>query len=324
VSVRPLLKGMATYLPGANKLLLSKGTGGTTSARYCYSAWLRHISWAHENALSTRPEVVAELGPGDSLGIGLAALLSGATTYYALDVVEDAITRRNTEILDELVELFRRRQGIPGEKEFPELKPYLKSYVFPRHILTDERLGECLSEERVEFIRRALEDPSDSLGGMIEIQYLVPWFDSGILESKAGSVDMIYSQAVLEHVDDLAGTYRAMWQLLRPNGVVSHQIDFRSHGTAKQWNGHWAYSEPLWKLMRGRRPYLLNRQPHSTHIDLLREHGFEVVCDITVRDPTGIRSKQLAREFRGMSDEDLTTSGAFVQAVKKTGGVSRP
>jgi hypothetical protein len=72
VSVGPLLKGIATHLPGTNRVLPSRGTGGTTSARYCCSVWLRHISCAHENGLSTRPEVVAELGPGDSLGIGLA------------------------------------------------------------------------------------------------------------------------------------------------------------------------------------------------------------------------------------------------------------
>jgi SAM-dependent methyltransferase len=317
VSVKPLLRGISTYLPGADRLLPSRGTGGTVSARYCYSVWLRHISWAHENGLSTRPDVIAELGPGDSLGIGLAGLLSGATKYYALDVIEYAGSERNLEILDELSELFQKHEAIPDEKEFPQVKPYLSSYAFPHHILDAARLGECLNKERIESIRKALAGFSDEHGKDIEVQYLVPWFDSGVLESKAGSIDMIYSQAVLEHVDDLTGTYEAMYRLLRPGGVMSHQIDFKSHGTAKQWNGHWAYSERLWKLIRGRRTYLLNRQPHSAHITLLGECGFEVVCDITVRDTTGIQRKQLAREFRGLSDEDLTTSGAFVQAAKK-------
>ena len=39
------------------------------------------------------------------------------------------------------------------------------------------------------------------------------------------SVDMIYSQAVLEHVDELPGVYGAMRRWLQANGVMSHQID---------------------------------------------------------------------------------------------------
>ena len=34
------------------------------------------------------PAVIAELGPGNSLGVGLAGLISGAEKYYGLDVVK--------------------------------------------------------------------------------------------------------------------------------------------------------------------------------------------------------------------------------------------
>src|SRR5689334_3926898 len=54
------------------------GTGGSSSARYCYSVWLRHLSMAARLGLNTDPKDVAELGPGHSIGVGLAALLSGA------------------------------------------------------------------------------------------------------------------------------------------------------------------------------------------------------------------------------------------------------
>ena len=54
-----------------------------------------HLVMAHRSGLSTQPEVVAELGPGDSLGIGMAALLTGAEVYYAFDVVEYASNQRN-------------------------------------------------------------------------------------------------------------------------------------------------------------------------------------------------------------------------------------
>ena len=45
---------------------------------------------AYKNGLLYQPTTISELGPGDSLGIGLAGLISCANRYYALDVVKFA------------------------------------------------------------------------------------------------------------------------------------------------------------------------------------------------------------------------------------------
>ena len=80
---------------------------------------------------------------------------------------------------------------------------------------------------------------------------------------RPGSVDLLLSQAVMEHVDDLPGTHRAVHDWLKLGGYMSHTIDYRPHGTASGWNGHWAHSDFSWKLVRGRLPYLLNRSTGS-------------------------------------------------------------
>ena len=61
--LKKLAIGAATYLPGKRNLWIAS-TGGTTSARYCYSVWLRHMKKAAQAGLNTNPKVVAELGPG--------------------------------------------------------------------------------------------------------------------------------------------------------------------------------------------------------------------------------------------------------------------
>jgi len=311
MNARSMLSGLATYLPGATRV---RATGGTDSARYCYSVWLRHLVMARASGLDTDPRTIAELGPGDSLGIGLAGLLSGADKCFAFDVVEHASAERNLGILDELVALLRRRADIPGPEELPSTKPALEDYRFPAGILGRERLQRALDPARIERIRASLRDPRrpQSL-----IEYRAPWFAAERIAP--ASVDMIYSQAVLEHVEDLPGTYAAMMRWLRPSGFVSHQIDFKSHGTAPQWNGHWTYSEPAWRLVKGRRPYLINREPLSTHLRLLKAAGFEIRCTLAVRSSSPIGRAQLARRFRHLSDEDLATSGAFLQAVPRGG-----
>jgi len=312
MNIKQLLYGISTYLPGLSRFH-SKGTGGTNSARYCYAVWLRHLVMANQNGLLlTPPKVVGELGPGDSVGIGLAALLSGAEMYYGIDAVKHASSRQNIRILDELVDLFRRKENIPDEQEFINIKPHLDSYEFPSHILTDERLVPYISQDRIKQIRNSLENcnTKESM-----IRYAAPWYSANLIEKE--SVDMICSQAVLEHVDDLRGIYQTMCLWLKPKGCISHQIDFKCHGLADSWNGHWAFSDFTWKLMRGRRAYLLNREPHSTHIRLLEEAGFEIVCDKKIEMPSKIRPEQLAARFKNMSAEDIVISGTFVQAVKK-------
>jgi hypothetical protein len=299
-----LARGVATFVPGIATLHRRiTHTGGTDSARYCYSVWLRHLIMSYQNGLCTRPPCrVAELGPGDSIGIGLASLLCGADRYYGLDALPLANLRRNLSVFDELVELFRARVRIPDDVEFPNVRPKLTSYDFPDALISRA------NERRIERIRRSIEDP---VGADSMIRYVAPWWNPNVIEQ--GGVNMIFSQAVLEHVDDLETAYLGMRAWLAPDGWLSHQVDFRCHGTAREWNGHWTYGDWTWRLLRGRRAFLINREPHSTHIRQLRAAGFTVVCDEMVTGPA-VDRRRLAPRFAQMSEADLTTSGAFIQA----------
>jgi hypothetical protein len=239
--LRPILRGLKTYVVSQPD---RKGTGGTISARYCYAVWLRHWIRAHEAGIAFRPRVVAELGPGDSLGIGLTALLCGAERYVGLDVVRHAQDATNARVFEQLIELFRARSDVPTPEEFPEVRPPLDSYAFPAHLLTDVVLAAALAPDRVAAIRAALaqvgETPlPDAPAPMM--QYRVPWHDPSVIED--ASVDLLCSQAV-------------------------------------------------------------------------RRHGFRSVRTVRTARRAGIPARKLAPAFRGLSDEDATTAGAFVVAVK--------
>ncbi len=120
LGAKAVLSGLATYIPGYDYM---RRTGGTDSARYCYAVWLRHLILANESFGAGLPTVVAELGPGDSIGIGLAALLCGAEKYYALDVVPYSDLRSNLRIFDELVRLFEQRDARAGRERIPAPVP---------------------------------------------------------------------------------------------------------------------------------------------------------------------------------------------------------
>ena len=60
-----------------------------------------------------------------------------------------------------------------------------------------------LEPRRLEAIRAALR--GNRVAGDIEIRYYCPWFDPAVIQNE--STDMVFSQFVLKHVDDLESTY---------------------------------------------------------------------------------------------------------------------
>ena len=99
---KAIIKGLISFLPLVNKIKGREG-GGANYARYCYSVWLRHLKLANESGMNEVPHTLAELGPGDSLGIGIAALLSGVKSYCAFDVVNFIRLDQNISILYEMM-----------------------------------------------------------------------------------------------------------------------------------------------------------------------------------------------------------------------------
>jgi hypothetical protein len=307
VRPRALLSGLVSFAPGVHKFT-NRASGGSGSARYCYSVWLRHVVRAWEAGLRTNLDCVAELGPGDSLGIGLAALLSGTNRYIALDVKSHANPERNLAVYDELTRLFGARTPIPDDVEFPLVQPKLTDYRFPDQILAHDRLAAALAEPRLAQIRAAIAgDPS-----AIKLAYKAPWNDPGVIESAC--VDYLLSQAVLEHVEDVEATYKAMRTWMKRGASMSHSIDFSCHGLTRDWNGHWTLGDLSWRVVRGTRRYLINREPLSTHLEMLAKYGFHQVR-IERRRAEISDAFQRAWRFRTLSDEDASTSGAFVQAT---------
>src|SRR5262249_38307365 len=159
--------------------------------------------------------------------------------------------------------------------------------------------------------RAAVQGGRDDSSGSIGIEYIAPWNDPAVI--RMASVDFLFSQAVLEHIDDGEGAYGAMRAWMRPGGYLSHSIDVQSHGLTRSWNGQWTVSDTVWRIVRGRISYLINRQPVSCHLALLAKNGFEVV-GIDRRSGHLETTFRPAKRFRGLNLDDLSTSGAFIQA----------
>jgi SAM-dependent methyltransferase len=307
-----MIRGALTWLPPFNAWRLRHAsTGGSDSARYCYSAWFRHLVLLSNHGFKINNSRVGELGPGDSIGIGLAALLSGAAHYVGLDIVRFSANANLQSIFDQLVQLYGCRESIPNNAEFPHLRPTLESYDFPGHLVAVSN-----DKYRVEKIRKALVTvlrDNTTEEGMIS--YKAPWASPD--DIAPASLDLIYSQAVLEHVDDLDVTYRAMFAWLKPGGYASHVIDFSAHYLSPFSNGHWAYSEWEWTLTRGRREFLLNREPLTRHLSCAKIAGFKILAAEPMLGDNNLDQRYLSRRFQTLTSEDVQTRGVWL-VLRKT------
>lgn len=306
INLRQLTYGILSYFPFVPKSLY-QGTGGTNSAEYCYCVWLSHLALAKAGGMAGVPSTLAELGPGDSIGVGLAALISGVEHYIALDVIEHVDKERNLDIFDNLVRLFQQNAAITYNPFSG--KRASSTFSSLSDLLEEQELAAALAPQRIANLRAQILEPTRRDGA---ISYRVPW--TFIEQPDQGSVDMILSNAVMEHVEDVPDAYRAMYGWLKPFAYASHQIDFRCHSLFTHWDGHWACPDWLWTLFMGRRSYLINRLPYSTHRREAERAGFVIKSSAeTLNKPC---SHRLARRFRNLSMCDRQIASAYLLMQK--------
>ena len=312
VRTTSLAKGLLTWIPGVQRTFFDRtAAGGTASPAYCYGVWMKHFTLLSAHGMAP-PRAVLELGPGASVGTGIAALLSGAERYVGIDAVAHMKAAANAEALWGLVHLFRNRAPRPVAG-FPDFDRWLDGNLFPSAWLGESHLAAALDPSRIVRIEgavRALGGPSSDP----TLRYFT-WDTPQPVQHE--SIDLVFSHVVLNHVNDLDAIYANCARWLRPGGWMSHQVDFSSLGATAEWNGHREHGELAWKLIAGRRPYFVGREPPAKHLELLERHGFETVELIRGKRAGGIGRDRLAPRWRNMSDEDLATQTCFFIARKR-------
>lgn len=247
IKIRPLFGGLLSNIPFLYSIWdNSRPTGRAFSGKYVKSIWKYHFDnyKKFKKKYEGVPLTVAEFGTGASLGTLISAIKDGVKKVIGLDLIPYANNYKlNKKIIDEL---------IPYEEE-PILNKSLCNEV------------ENLSNQSLN--RR--------------IKYLAPYDEKKL--PFTGSIDFIFSHSVLEHVDDIKSAYGGMFELLKKGGIMSHKIDHSSHAITRSWNGHYALNKFFWKIIRGNKPYLLNRLTPSDHKRIILQSGFRIIHEEYVR-----------------------------------------
>lgn len=128
---------------------------------------------------------------------------------------------------------------------------------------------------------------------------------------RSDSVDLIFSQAVLEHIRrrEFLETMKQCHRILQPNGICSHQVDLKDHlGGALnnlRFNAH--YWESEFFASSG---FYTNRIQYSEMLQLFMNAGFTIqVTDIRRWGNLPTARNKLAQQFMEIPDDELCISG---------------
>ena len=220
-----------------------------------------------------------ELGPGDSLATAVIAWAHGAAAGWLVDA------------------------GAYAAWDIAQYRPLferLETMDLPR---STAALRDCATIEDM-LARTNCTYREDGLAGL----RVIP----------TGSLRMVFSQAVLEHVPrhEFTATVAEMHRILAADGTASHQVDFKDHLGGSLHNLR--FSDSLWERpwFAARSGFYTNRLRLSEVRTAFETEGFHVeVRDIRLWDRPPLPRDQLAAQFRACSDDDLRTQGALLIAT---------
>ena len=250
---------------------------------------------------------VLEIGPGETIGVALRFIGAGAAQVTAVDKF---VPLQTSDFHRELYRSLSGQFDDDGRRDIADA--------------IDLRDGVRLNPERLSYQYKSI--------------------DAAAAEIAPASVDVIVSNAVLEEIYDLDGTFAALDRVLKPGGRQVHVIDLRVYGMFSKYGFH-----PLEFLNVSDRfyPYMVGAsgQPNRRLIDYYRRTFGALGYDTTIYVTWVLGQKRPLREYQTtlqygvdyadenlnllrsirprllpryqqLSDDDLLVEGILVVAVK--------
>ncbi|MCX6237751.1 MAG: class I SAM-dependent methyltransferase [Bacteroidia bacterium] len=124
------------------------------------------------------------------------------------------------------------------------------------------------------------------------------------------SIDIIFSQAVLEHVrqGEFLNTLQECYRILKPKGICSHRVDLRDHlGGALN---NLRFSDRVWEsTFFVKSGFYTNRIRYNQMLELFKKAGYKTeVTTFTRWETLPTPRHKMVREFRSLTDDDLLVS----------------
>lgn len=251
--------------------------------------------------------------------------------YKHLDLIESIFRKYNIDVAKE-----RMLEMGPGGTQLHGLLQLTKPQGWKEYIGVDVYRSEVWSDYPQKLYKMAIKTMDNSIGlfaqKIVDDSSMgkgpIKYFGSGGVNGEElneyvsrGSVDLIYSWGVLEHVDSPLEVFQKNFEHLKKGGVAIHVIDTHPH----TWNRFskcpyifLTIPDWLWNLMYAGRGFL-NRYRASQFIEWAKDSGFkvtEVKREVNSEDVMPKKKDMLPR-FCNLDNKDILTDRLYLLLTKK-------
>ncbi len=229
-----------------------------------------------------------EIGTGWHPALPLCFALAGADSIATFDIVRllgEATSFRLLESLGKHIPKIAHWAGESPAGIAAKLMEYRRS----------RNLGELLARSRIEYFA-----PADGRATGLEDD----------------SVDLVYSNSVLEHVprEVIGGLMKESFRVLKPGGLSMHNVGCNDHyaffDKSISFVNFLQYEEREWRLWNNPIQYQ-NRMRAPQFVELAEQAGFEMIGNRTCVDPGALKALQslrVAPQFASFSRDELAAT----------------
>jgi len=248
--------------------------------------WRLSLNYLHDVDFDVRGKTLVEIGTGWHPALPICFSLAGATRILTFDIVRqlDAdLTFRMIASLEAHLDTIARASANCGES-------VKRSYQELRQ-----------SREIQTLLKRA------------QVEYSAP-ADARATRLPPGSVDLVYSNSVMEHVpkEVILDLMRESFRILRPGGLALHNVACNDHyafvDPAISFVNYLRFTESQWSRWNNALQYQ-NRLRAPEFLELAAKSGLEVIYKkLAVRPGTreALAKLEVAPQFKRFSQEDLS------------------
>lgn len=240
-----------------------------------------------------RGKNVLEIGTGWQPMIPILFSLSGATVF-----------------LTDLYPLMRPETFRAALEAIRENRDEIARHLHLAPVQIDHAARDCRNEDMAERLNE------------LRLNYLAPC-DCRHLALETGSMDIVMSRAVLEHVPPpvIAAIFQEAHRLLRSGGTMLHLVDPSDHWSHRDKRitaiNFLRYPDWLFRLTCINPQNYQNRLRHSQYRSLLEQAGFTLTSEEQTVDPqslAALKTIPLAPRFRAFAPDDLATVESLLLA----------
>lgn len=261
--IKSIGKGAITFIPGSNYFLAKKKKKSRHSgsdALFSYSLWLSNMVYLSEHRIKPDYTRLVEIGNGGALGIAFCAILTGTSKYFSFEHNQNINYKEQIELLESISLLFDKSEPI---HHYERVNIRISDHSYPENKVLPKT-------QRKRLVKQLKQDLHNKLIGSDLIFLVQNWEIQNPL-----NITFAFSRAVMEHVNDPNYIYHKVFSHLLAGAFMLHDIEFHSHGITTKINDHFKIQLPIWKIIRGKRAFYLNRFKPVDHINSMTNCGFK-------------------------------------------------